>query len=259
MYANNFEIQAFMRDITLASESDEALLRPRHADWRRNNLVAAMREAQLLFEGLPREAAEGSNDMANLLTHHRRTVGLPRMCQTLGRRTRYWLRRDAPPRELQLALDRARLVFEPLPDLIGLQLVRAWCNAWPTTRRFIGGPRGCRWRCFAVGGDGLLHYLSCPAMLGALAQCRHLRPAVWARSGDVRLAFNLLPLVPREVLNGAVWLYLYARVYHAARFAPGGRIGSPRELLRADRTAARSLIALCPAAHTHTHTHISPL
>lgn len=245
LFAQNAEVREFLREIEHASASDDAALRPRCPAWRERNLVSGLREAEALYMRLPPEVT------AVLRTCFRDVIGWPRMCQTLGRRTRYWLRRDVPPGELRPALDRMRIIFEAFPDYIGLQVLRAWCNAWPTTRRFIGGPRRCRWGWFAVSGDDILHYLACPAMRNAVAQCRHLRAPVWGPTGDVRIAFNLLPLSVNDVLNGALWLYLDARIYHAARHAPAGRIGSPHELLRAVRTAARSLVARCPLAGAH--------
>lgn len=73
-------------------------------------------------------------------------------------------------------------------------------------RRFAEGVRCCRWGCYAVGGDVLLHCLSCPAMLMAVAASPHLRAPVWAASGDTHVAFNCLPLGARDGCSGAVWL-----------------------------------------------------
>lgn len=80
-----------------------------------------------------------------------------------------------------------------------MQLLGALCNAWPTTLRFGEGPRGCRWGCFAVGGDDLRRYLPCPVMLAATIASRHLRPPAWGAIGDMWVAFNFLPMRARRL------------------------------------------------------------
>lgn len=70
-------------------------------------------------------------------------------------------------------------------------------------------------------------------------------------SCDMSIVLSLLPANFTIVLNGALWRYIYARVFYVARHAMAGRIGSRAEPVRAVRTAARSLVARHPAERNH--------
>ena len=51
-------------------------------------------------------------------------------------------------------------------------LIKAVCNAPPTARRFPkgGSHSACRFGCFAVGGDCVLHYPFCPVVLSFISE-----------------------------------------------------------------------------------------
>lgn len=78
-------------------------------------------------------------------------VGHSAQTEALGRRARYWLHRDVPEVEHEVAVARARTVFSTFPDNVGVQLLRVWRSPWPT-KRFGDGMDSCRWGCCAVGG-----------------------------------------------------------------------------------------------------------
>lgn len=47
---------------------------------------------------------------------------------------------------------------------------------------------------------------------------------MWAQTGDIRVALDLVPLEDATVLNGACWMHFYSRLFGAARHAGVGRI-----------------------------------
>ena len=51
-------------------------------------------------------------------------------------------------------------------------LIRTACNAHPTARKFPkgGSLSACRFGCFAVGGDCVLHYPFCPIVLAFVSE-----------------------------------------------------------------------------------------
>ena len=69
------------------------------------------------------------------------------------------------------------------PDVTA-NLIRTVCNAHPTARRFPkgGSHSACRFGCFAVGGDCVLHYPFCPVVLDFVSEtvsARGLSDLLW--------------------------------------------------------------------------------
>lgn len=214
--------------------------------------MATMRAAYHHYSMPPHEVRDGVAVMSTIVAHSIQEDGAPRLRQALARRSCCWLRRIVPPGDLDLVLERLRVIFFRTPT--GLQLVRAWCNAWPMARRFGEGPSGYRCGCCAVRGDALRHYLSCPALLQAIETTLSLWPPVWGSTGDACVAFNALRPGARDVsvcvcvCAGAEWFYPNASVSDVARHSARGRTGSNTRLLRCVHAAVRSLVIQCLAA-----------
>eukprot|EP00959_Pyramimonas_sp_CCMP1952_P361484 7570415-Pyramimonas_sp.AAC.1 len=51
---------------------------------------------------------------------------------------------------------------QQLPSSMLVAVTKRICNSWNTTRRYRQGVQGCRFGCYAFGGDCQLHYCSCP-------------------------------------------------------------------------------------------------
>lgn len=66
----------------------------------------------------------------------------------------------------------ARLGFDLLPDFVAFAWVRSATNSWATSRFVAHGAEGCRFGCFAVGGDCILHDASCQFSFAAAATLR---------------------------------------------------------------------------------------
>ena len=64
------------------------------------------------------------------------------------------------------------LIFRFVKPFILATLTRTVCNAHPTARRFPkgGSHSACRFGCYAVGGDCVLHYPFCPIVLDFVSE-----------------------------------------------------------------------------------------
>jgi hypothetical protein len=154
--------------------------------------------------------ADARAHLLHVLTRHFSSEdGPPRLVESLGRRVRFWLALAPAPGEIALAIERVSVVFYTFPDFVGVQLVRTWCSGWPTTRRFGEGLAGCRFGCFAVGGDDVRHYLCCPAAADAVRLLPNLQAPVWEQSGDPLLAFGFSLISEFMFCKSALWLYMY--------------------------------------------------
>ena len=132
-----------------------------------------------------------------------------------------------------------------LPSLLNLlyvaaNLIRTVCNAHPTARRFPkgGSHSACRFNCYAVGGDCVLHYSFCPVVLDFVSEVvgvRSLSDLLWV----VNLSIPHSSLLERVHIEGlirtALWCDIISHSFDSRRAASATAwpCSSSRDILRA--------------------------
>ena len=86
------------------------------------------------------------------------------------------------------------LISRCIKPFVLANLIRTVCNAHPTARRFPkgGSHSACRFGCYAVGGDCVLHYPFCPIVLGFISETlgdRCISDLLWVANFSVSLFF----------------------------------------------------------------------
>lgn len=114
----------------------------------------------------------------------------------------------------------------------------------PTTRRMSPGHQRCQWGSGAVGGDDILHFLSCP-LLGDAIRSQGVAPLVWSGTAHLMLITLQLPLAETDPLRVVVWAYLSYMLFTGARHAaaPWGPGFFPRSCAGTGMVASQGI---CP-------------
>lgn len=107
--------------------------------------------------------------------------------------------------------------FAALPEYVAFASLRTLCNSWATTRRMAHGAEGCRFGFAFVGGDDILHYVTCPLILLAAAQLGLAPP--WLRGGapDFHLLFLARDAARSDVLSAICWQCILYSLFNTAK------------------------------------------
>ena len=102
------------------------------------------------------------------------------------------------------------LIFRFVKPFILATLTRTVCNAHPTARRFPkgGSHSACRFGCYAVGGDCVLHYPFCPIVLDFVSEnlgdfC--MSDLLWVVNFSVPHCFLLEKVYIGDLIRTAIW------------------------------------------------------
>ena len=103
-------------------------------------------------------------------------------------------------------------------------LIRTVCNAHPTARRFPkgGSHSACRFGCYAVGGDCVLHYPFCPIVLGFVSEnlgdlC--FSDLLWVVSFSVPHFFLFGKVYIEDLIRTAIWCDVISHSFNSRRAA----------------------------------------
>ena len=99
-------------------------------------------------------------------------------------------------------------------------VVKAVCNAWPTSRRYGHNIASrCRLGCFAVAGDDLRHYPFCPVVGGFIRKEGDLDVCLWFRNRSLGHLLLFHPVKFEAMVTSSLWADI---IFQAANSAAGG-------------------------------------
>eukprot|EP00959_Pyramimonas_sp_CCMP1952_P276105 5771336-Pyramimonas_sp.AAC.1 len=91
-------------------------------------------------------------------------------------------------------------IGQKLGSCVASSVLKTLCNAWATSRRFRAGRAGCRFGCYAVGGDDILHYFACPNLVPRVRECLPRLPPCWGTDPISSFVLALVPLIDSDCL-----------------------------------------------------------
>jgi endonuclease/exonuclease/phosphatase family metal-dependent hydrolase len=221
-----------LTDPTADSIDDDVFLHDRWSQWRRESLTSGVRRILGLLARSPAAAAvPGGLGMQRrlycILLPATRTV---HPSEVLRARLSHW---GFSGIELQRAVWFAELRLRQcaklkLPPTLFWSLLRLWCNALPTSRRFRNqvAIAACPFGCGSIGGDDIRHFAVCPLVFSAFL------PIIggansWPNISGIRSLFVLEPRTcSHEVVLGIAVADALVHVYLFYRRAPNPVLGA---------------------------------
>jgi endonuclease/exonuclease/phosphatase family metal-dependent hydrolase len=221
-----------LTDPTADDRDIDSFMYDRWGQWRRESLNAGVRRVLVLIASSPSSAAvlPGLGMQRRL---YRSLLPLTRAQhpqEVLRARLSHWGFNDV---ELQRVVWFAELRLRQcaklkLPPTIFWSLLRLWCNALPTSRRFRNqvAVEACPFGCGAAAGDDIRHFAVCPLVFAAIL------PIIggansWPNTSGIRSLFTLEPRAcSNEVVLGAAIADALVHVYLFYRRAPIPEVGA---------------------------------
>ena len=121
-------------------------------------------------------------------------------------------------------------------------LIKTICNAHPTARRFPkgGSHSACRFGCFAVGGDCVLHYPFCRVVISFISENLGgllLSDLLWVVNSSIPHFFLLEKMFIGDLIRTAIWCGITSHSFNTRRAATAassiGWLSSSRDTLHA--------------------------
>ena len=166
--ANAIEVLGVLyEEVCATRDSDWAVFCPRHHSWILESPVFKSMKVTEELSSVP-----GIGDLSGrkvqwgVMEILRGALGEHELHDTITRRLQYFGISRA--REgAEIFIFNMALISSFVKPFILANLIKTVCNAHPTARRFPKGDShsACRFGCFAVGGECVLHYPFCPTVL----------------------------------------------------------------------------------------------
>jgi endonuclease/exonuclease/phosphatase family metal-dependent hydrolase len=220
-----------LTDVTADSMDDDVFLHDRWSQWRRESLTSGVRHILGVLARSPAAAAvlPGMGMQRRLYRALLPTTRALHPVEVIRARLSHWgfcgleLQRVVWFAELRLR-QCAKL---KLPSSLFWSLLRLWCNALPTSRRFRNQVRieVCPFGCGSFGGDDIRHFAVCPLVFAAIL------PIIggansWPNISGIRSLFVLEPRTSsHEVVLGIAVADALVHIYLIYRRAPCPDLG----------------------------------
>jgi hypothetical protein len=220
-----------LTDPVADSLDDDAFLHDRWGQWRHESLTAGVRQILALISRSPAAAAvpHGLGMQRRLYRTLLPSTRALHPIEVLRARLGHWGFNDI---ELQRVVWFAELRLRQcaklkLPPTVFWSLLRLWCNALPTSRRFRNqvAVEACPFGCGAIGGDDIRHLAVCPLIFTAIL------PIIggansWPNISSIRSLFLLEPRnCTHDVVLGAALADSLVHVYLFFRRSPPQAVG----------------------------------
>jgi len=199
-----------------------ARLAPRRREWHDETTVFFLKRIEDELDHIPQQLADVPRRQlqSKIYMCLREAYGDPCL-SLLRRRARRWIEGGfLHVGELAAAScfrDNMRRVCALVPPNVAFSVVRFFCNAFPTSRRFQAEARCCDF-CGLEGADGIEHFLSCDRVALFRASTFQYGCVPWD------LLF-VLPATDKELIGGAVLLDCLLFALRARRINTHGAQG----------------------------------
>ena len=147
---------------------------------------------------------------------------------------------DRPRERAETFVFNMALISKFVKPFVIANLIRTVCNAHPTARRFPkgGSHSACRFGCYAVGGDCVLHYPFCPVVLDFVSEivgARSLSDLLWVANVSVPHFLFLERVHIEDMIRTAPWCDTISHSFNSRRAASATAWprSSSRDTLRA--------------------------
>ena len=165
-------LETLHEEVCATRDSDWAVFCPRHQPWILESPVfhlMKVKEELSLVPGI--SDLSGRRVQWGVMKNLRGALGGHELHDTITRRLQYFGISSARERAEVFIFNMA-LMSSIVKPFIFANLIATICNAHPTARRFPkgGSHSACRFGCFAVGGDCVLHYPFCPVVLSFISE-----------------------------------------------------------------------------------------
>jgi hypothetical protein len=221
-----------LTDPAADDNDDDAFMHDRWQVWRRDSLTAGVRKVLALIALSPAAAAVPTG-LGMQRRFYRALLPTTRAMHpvvVLKARLSHW---GFAGLDLQRVLWFAELRLRQcaklkLPSTLHWSLLRLWCNALPTSRRFRNqvAVEACPFGCGAPGGDDIRHFAVCPLVFTAIL------PIIggansWPNVSGIRSLFILEPRAcSHEVVLGFALADALVHVYLFYKRAPNPVLGA---------------------------------
>ena len=223
-------------------DGDWAVFCPRHHSWILESSIFKLVEVKEELSSVP-----GIGDLSGrkvqwgVMVILKGALGDHELHDTITGRLEYFRISRARGRAEVFIFNMA-LISSFVKPFILANLIRTVCNAHPTVRRFPkgGSHSACRFGCFAVGGDCVLHYPFCPIVLDFVSEnlgdlC--MSDLVWVVNFYIPHFFFLAKVYIGDFIRTAIWRDVISHSFNSRRAASAASasawLSSSRDTLRA--------------------------
>ena len=233
-------LEILYEDVNGTKNSDLAVLCPRHQQWIDGSSLFKLMEVKIELSRIPGVSSlSGRRTQWGVMEILRGALGGHELRATISRRLqcfgipRAWARAET-------FIFNMALISRFVKPFVLANIIKAVCNAHPTARRFPkgGSHSACRFGCFAVGGDCVLHYPFCPVVLSFISDNLgglSMSDLLWVVNHSVPHFFLLEKTFIGDLVRTAIWcdiIYFSANTRRAATAASSaGWRGSSRDSL----------------------------
>ena len=169
--ANASEVlETLYEEVIATRDSDLAVFCPRHQPWIGESSIFNLMRVKVELSLVPGVSSlSGMGVQWGVLKILRGARGGHELCDTISRRLQYFGIHRAWERVE--CFSNMALISNYVKPFVLANVIKTVCNAHPTARRFPkgGSHSACRFGCFAVGGDCVLHYPFCPVVLSFIS------------------------------------------------------------------------------------------
>ena len=165
-------LESLCEEVCATRDSDLAVFCPRHQPWIGESSIYNLMKVEVELSRVPGVSdLSGRRVQWGVMKILRGALGGHELHDTITRRLQYFgIGRAWETAEVFIF--NMALISNYVKPFVLANVIKTVCNAHPTARRFPkgGSHSACRFGCFAVGGDCVLHYPFCPVVLSFISE-----------------------------------------------------------------------------------------
>ena len=242
--ANASEVlETLYGEVCATRGSDLAVFCPRHQPWIDESSVfelMKLKEELSLVPGV--SDLSGRGVQWGVMKILRGALGGHELHDTIRRRLQYF-GIDRAWERAEVFFFNMALISSYVKPFVLANIIKTICNAHSTARRFpkSGSHSACRFGCFAVGGDCVLHCPFCPVVLSFISENLGgllLSGLLWVVNSSVPHFFLLERVFIGDLVRTAIWCDIISHSFNTRRAAiataasPNGWLSSSKDTLR---------------------------
>ena len=210
------------REVCEVRESDEAVLHPRHSTWLGESTVYTLVRNKEELAAIP-----GVSDLLGrrvqwgVMKILRGGISAECLIDTISRRLQYF-GIGSSRAKAEIFIFNMNLISSFIKPFVAANMIKTVCNAHPTARRFPNGGShsSCRFGCYAVGGDSVLHYPFCPVVSEFVSETvgvGRIQDVLWIANFFISHFFLLERVHIGDMVRTALFCDIFSHSFNSRR------------------------------------------